>query len=74
MNLFLSPSNAHFETCDNGIGFDMATSKPTSLGMRIMRERAEAIGADLEVTSEVGKGTCVSVTWHENPNLKLRVL
>jgi PAS domain S-box-containing protein len=74
VNLFLSPSNIHFETCDNGIGFDMSTSKPTSLGMRIMRERAEAIGAELEITSQPGKGTCVSVTWHENPDLKLRVL
>ncbi|MBL8063339.1 MAG: PAS domain S-box protein [Anaerolineales bacterium] len=74
VNLFVSPKNAHFETCDNGIGFDMSTSKPTSLGMRIMRERAEAIGADLQISSELGKGTCVSVTWHENPNRKLRVL
>jgi PAS domain S-box-containing protein len=74
VNLFLSPSHAHFETCDNGIGFDTSTTKPTSLGMRIMRERAEAIGADLQVSSAPGKGTCVSVTWHENPNHKLRVL
>lgn len=74
VNLFISPKNVHFETCDNGIGFDISTSKPTSLGMRIMRERAEAIGADLHITSELGKGTCVAVTWHEDPNHKLRVL
>jgi len=74
VNLFLSPLNVHFETCDNGIGFDMSMSKPTSLGMRIMRERAEAIGADLDITSEPGRGTCVAMTWRENPNLKLRVL
>jgi len=74
VNLFITPKNVHFETCDNGIGFDMSASKPTSLGMRIMRERAEAIGAELQITSELGKGTCVSVTWHENPDHKLRVL
>ena len=74
VNLYVSPKNAHFETCDNGIGFDMSSSKPTSLGMRIMRERAEAIGADLQISSELGKGTCVSVTWHEDPDHKLRVL
>lgn len=74
VNLFLSPGNVHFEVCDNGIGFDMGTAKPTSLGLRIMQERAEAIGADLQITSEPGKGTCVSVTWRENPNQKLRVL
>ncbi len=74
VNLFVSSDTVHFETCDNGIGFDMSTSKPTSLGMRIMRERAEAIGADFEVTSTLGSGTCVSVTWNENPKIKLKVL
>ncbi len=74
VNLFVSSQNVHFETCDNGIGFDMSTSKPTSLGMRIMRERAEAIAADFEITSMLGSGTCVSVTWNENPNIKLKVL
>lgn len=74
VNLFLSAATVHFETCDNGIGFDLSASKPTSLGMRIMRERAEAIGADFHISSTVGAGTCVEVTWNKNPNLKLRVL
>ncbi len=74
VNLFLSAATVHFETCDNGIGFDLSSSKPTSLGMRIMRERAEAIGADFHISSTVGAGTCVEVTWNKNPNLKLRVL
>lgn len=74
VNLFISPSSVHFETCDNGIGFDMSASKPTSLGMRIMRERAEAIGADFHISSTLGSGTCVEVTWNQDPNLKLRVL
>ena len=74
VSLFLSPSSVHFETCDNGIGFDMTTIKPTSLGMRIMRERAEAIGADLHISGSLGSGTCVEAIWHENPKLKLRVL
>jgi signal transduction histidine kinase len=74
VNLFVSSKTVHFETCDNGIGFDMSTSKPTSLGMRIMRERAEAICADLQITSTLGSGTCVSITWNENPNIKLKVL
>lgn len=74
VNLFLSPNNVHFEVCDNGIGFDMTASKPTSLGMRIMRERAEAIGADLNISSTLGRGTCIEVSWHENPDHKIRVL
>jgi PAS domain S-box-containing protein len=74
VSLFLSPSAVHFETCDNGIGFDLSNSKPTSLGLRIMRERAEAIGADFSISSTPGSGTCVDVTWHEIPGLQLRVL
>jgi signal transduction histidine kinase len=42
--------------------------------MRIMRERAEAIGADFRISSTPGSGTCVEVTWNENPNVKLHVL
>jgi signal transduction histidine kinase len=52
----------------------MSTSKPTSLGLRIMRERAEAIGADFQITSRIGAGTCVMVIWAENPDVKLKVL
>lgn len=74
VSLFISKSSLRFETCDNGVGFDISTSKPASLGMRIMRERAEAIGADLQISSTLGSGTCVEVTWNANPGLKLRVL
>ena len=74
VNLCLSPSGARFEVRDNGIGFDTSTTKPTSLGMRIMRERAEAIGAEFHLSSAPRAGTCVQVTWSENPNRKLHVL
>lgn len=69
VRLFLSPTSVHLETSDNGIGFDMATLRPTSLGMRIMSERAEAIGADLHIASTPGSGTCVEMTWNANPKL-----
>jgi PAS domain S-box-containing protein len=74
VSLLFSSNGLRFEICDNGIGFDMATSKPTSLGMRIMRERAEAISADVFFSSTPGSGTCVELIWNENPNVKLRVL
>ena len=74
VNLHISPLYVHFETCDNGIGFDTNMVKPMTLGMRIMRERAEAIGADLQITSKPGSGTCVAMTWHANPDLSLQVL
>ncbi|MGE5374466.1 MAG: PAS domain S-box protein, partial [Bacteroidota bacterium] len=74
VNLSILENTIRFETYDNGIGFDMSTIKPTSLGMRIMRERAEAIGADFQVTSQPGSGTCVEVIWNRDPNAKLKVM
>jgi len=74
VDLFISPACVRFEVCDNGIGFDISSTKPTSLGMRIMRERAEAIGADFHISSGPGSGTCLEMTWNEDPDVKLHVL
>ncbi len=63
IDLVLSAAGLHMEIRDNGTGFDGQKVKPTSLGMRIMRERAQSIGADFEVLTKPGKGTTVSVTW-----------
>jgi len=46
---------------DNGCGFDTTISKPTHIGLDIMRERAAAIGAQLDIRSAVGAGTTVQV-------------
>jgi nitrate/nitrite-specific signal transduction histidine kinase len=54
------------EIRDNGIGFDPSAIRPTSLGMRIMRERAEAIHACLNISSSPGQGSTVSLNWNEN--------
>ena len=51
---------------DNGKGFDPSHTKPTSLGMNIMRERAEAINATLNIESSIGTGTRIQVVWSEN--------
>jgi len=48
---------------DDGCGFDPAAAGPEQLGLRIMRERAEAVEASLEVASEVGGGTLVTACW-----------
>ncbi len=53
------------EIKDNGVGFDQTCVKPTSLGLRIMRERAESIHAELQVTSLPGHGTTVNLDWHK---------
>ncbi|MEW6650050.1 MAG: two-component regulator propeller domain-containing protein [Chloroflexota bacterium] len=49
---------------DNGSGFDPATVTADHLGLKIMRERAEAINARLSLYSEPGEGTQVTVTWY----------
>jgi PAS domain S-box-containing protein len=46
---------------DNGSGFDTRISKPTHIGLDIMRERAAAINAHLNVMSQPGQGTTVQV-------------
>ncbi len=48
---------------DDGEGFDRASVGAEQLGLRIMRERAEAVGARLEVAGELGGGTVVDVVW-----------
>jgi len=50
------------EIRDNGNGFDAGDiSSPSQHGLRGMRERAELIGADFQVTSQPHRGTLVSV-------------
>jgi two-component system nitrate/nitrite sensor histidine kinase NarX len=48
---------------DDGIGFDPGGIAPNSLGLGIMRERAEAIGAALTIESQPGTGTQIEVVW-----------
>ena len=66
IRLSLECCNVHMDIKDNGIGFDPSSVKPTSLGMRIMHERADAIHAHLKITSTPGKGTLVSLDWNED--------
>jgi signal transduction histidine kinase len=48
---------------DNGRGFERGEITPM-LGMFTMRERAEEIGAQFELTSVPHQGTSVRVEWH----------
>jgi signal transduction histidine kinase len=48
---------------DDGRGFDPATVSPDHLGLGIIRERAQAIAAQLRVESGTGTGTIVEVMW-----------
>jgi nitrate/nitrite-specific signal transduction histidine kinase len=50
---------------DDGCGFDPGDVPMDHLGLGIIRERAQAIGAALEVVSQPGSGTRVVVIWRE---------
>jgi two-component system nitrate/nitrite sensor histidine kinase NarX len=55
------------EVCDDGCGFDPESVSPEHLGLGIIRERADAIGAESQIISEPGRGTVVRVHWREEP-------
>lgn len=55
-------STIEIAVTDNGAGFDVAGVDGTRYGIRGMRERAELIGGDLDVTSAIGRGTTVTLT------------
>lgn len=48
---------------DNGMGFKLHAVKPTSLGLGIMRERAQEIGAELTIESQPNTGTRIRIIW-----------
>ncbi|NLX08719.1 MAG: PAS domain-containing protein [Chloroflexi bacterium] len=48
---------------DNGNGFDPRRITSTSMGLKIMRERAQTVNASLAITSQPGEGTQVIITW-----------
>jgi len=52
---------------DDGRGFDPGLVGPDHLGLGIMRERAEAIGASLDVQTGIGTGTRVVAKWSPVP-------
>jgi nitrate/nitrite-specific signal transduction histidine kinase len=51
------------QVSDNGRGFDPKAIPHDRLGLGIIRERAQAIGATLEIESQPGLGTKVTICW-----------
>jgi len=54
-----SAGGLQFSVTDDGVGFDLETVRP-GLGFQNMRDRVEALGGRLDVTSSAGRGTSVS--------------
>ena len=67
---------AVLEIRDNGVGFEvpqdwLGLARQGHLGLVGLRERAEAIGGTVEISSHPGQGTCVQVTVPlRNPSIK----
>jgi len=60
-----------FEVQDDGVGFDTQGQRsPDSLhvGLGIMRERAQGIGATVQVESALGRGTTVRIALPQQPS------
>ncbi len=60
----------YLEICDDGVGFELAAAeRGGGFGLAGMRERAQRIGGQIEVTSAPGHGTQVRV---QVPNEKIK--
>lgn len=64
VRLALEGGRVYASVADDGGGFDPTPSEPgvPHFGLAIMRERAQAIGADLDVDSAPGEGTRVRLS------------
>jgi signal transduction histidine kinase len=51
------------EIADDGKGFDLQAIPAGHFGLAIMRERARGVGAHVQVRSQAGRGTAVTMTW-----------
>lgn len=55
--LTLEAAQFRLSIVDNGQGFEPGQQRMGNMGLRIMRERAESIGANLQIASSPGHGT-----------------
>ena len=65
IDLSCVPESAKLCIEDDGRGFDPLAIPAGHLGIGIMRERAQKIGAAFQIDSRPGDGTLVVVTWSE---------
>ena len=68
IDLTCDPEGAKLRIKDDGRGFDPHTIPAGHMGVSIMQERAQDIGAKIVIESESGRGTEVSVFWSAGEN------
>jgi PAS domain S-box-containing protein len=65
VRLICSPDEVMLHIADDGCGFDPEAIPSGHLGVGIMRERAQKIGATFQVVSKPDDGTIVIVSWSD---------
>lgn len=63
LTLHQSPNQVDLRIIDNGRGFDPQHTAADHMGLFIMRERAQSIGASLALDSAPGQGTFLRLAW-----------
>jgi two-component system sensor histidine kinase UhpB len=63
IKLFLQEGNATIVVQDDGRGIDYAAATTShGIGLAAIRERAELIGAKIEISTKVGQGTSLTLS------------
>ncbi|MCB0062775.1 MAG: GAF domain-containing protein [Caldilineaceae bacterium] len=65
VTLHHQPPELSLTVCDDGDGFESIDGGSGSLGLRIMRERAASIAAELAISSAIGMGTTIQLRWSQ---------
>jgi signal transduction histidine kinase len=63
VSLFEEEGRLVLRVQDNGCGFELQEVQAGHLGLNIMDERAQEVGASLQIDTEPGQGTTVRLAW-----------
>ncbi len=66
LTLHCEPDGVILTIRDDGCGFDPAAVEFGHMGISIMRERTQAIGAEFDLESKPDQGTKITVTWSDS--------
>jgi two-component system nitrate/nitrite sensor histidine kinase NarX len=72
VDLWRDPHGLRLDIADDGVGFEQVGQSHQAngehIGLQIMRERAERIGANLEIASKPGAGTRIALRFRHTPS------